>query len=132
MASTSGGQPLSQSELARRLSADGYPVQQSHISRMQDAVRYLLPVHAYRALRRAGSDQVERLAVLRRACERTWERHAMGRPSLTVEFDALFQDVLSPFDSQGEGFSLQRVQDELVGQMARPARLGLRTRCCWR
>lgn len=37
------GATLSQSELARRLVADGYPVQQSHISRMADAVRYLLP-----------------------------------------------------------------------------------------
>jgi hypothetical protein len=30
----------------------------------------------------------------------------------------LFQDVLSQFDTQPDGFSLQRVQDELVGQMA--------------
>lgn len=34
---------LSQSELARRLAADGFPVQRSHITRMADAVRYLLP-----------------------------------------------------------------------------------------
>src|SRR3546814_17485137 len=31
------GQALSQSELARRLTADGYPVPQSHISRLNDA-----------------------------------------------------------------------------------------------
>ena len=37
------GQPLSQSELARRLT-DGFPLPQSHISRMQDAVHYLLPI----------------------------------------------------------------------------------------
>ncbi len=38
------GQALSQSELARRrLTADGYPVPQSHVRRMNDAVRYLLP-----------------------------------------------------------------------------------------
>jgi len=36
--------PLSQSELARRLNADGYPVPQPHISRMSDAVRrYCMP-----------------------------------------------------------------------------------------
>ena len=112
-----GGQPLSQSELARRLSADGYPVQQSHISRMQDAVRYLLPVIPTVLYGGLGRHQVERLGVLRRACERTWAKHAMGQ-SLTVDFDVLFQDVLTPFDSDSEGFSLQRVQDELVGQMA--------------
>lgn len=39
----SGGKPMTQVELARRLAADGYPVPQPHISRMRDAVQYLLP-----------------------------------------------------------------------------------------
>ncbi|WP_175687215.1 ParB family protein [Burkholderia multivorans] len=111
------GQALSQSELARRLTADGYPVQQSHISRMQDAVRYLLPAIPTVLYGGLGRHQVERLAVLRRACERTWERRGVGQ-DLTVDFSSLFQDVLASFDVQGDGFSLQRVQDELVGQMA--------------
>jgi len=112
-----GGQLLSQSELARRLTADGYPVQQSHISRMQDAVRYLLPAIPTVLYGGLGRHQVERLAVLRKACERTWERRAPGR-HLASDFASLFQDVLSQFDTQPDGFSLQRVQDELVGQMA--------------
>ena len=111
------GQALSQSELARRLAADGYPVPQSHISRMNDAVRYLLPAIPNLLYGGLGRHQVERLAVLRKACERTWERRALGRPP-AVDFASLFQDVLSPFDMQPEGFSPQRVQDELVGQMA--------------
>ncbi|HNG17491.1 MAG TPA: hypothetical protein PLG53_17040, partial [Accumulibacter sp.] len=106
-----------QSELARRLTADGYPVPQSHISRMNDAVRYLLPAIPSLLYGGLGRHQVERLAVLRKACERTWERRALGRP-LAVDFASLFQDVLSQFDMQPEGFSPQRVQDELVGQMA--------------
>lgn len=113
----SGGQALSQSELARRLTADGYPVQQSHISRMQDAVRYLLPAIPTVLYGGLGRHQVERLAVLRKACERTWERRASDH-HLAVDFSSLFQDVLSQFDAQPDGFSLQRVQDELVGQMA--------------
>lgn len=40
------GQELSQSELARRLTADGYPVPQSHISRMADAVRFFQALQA--------------------------------------------------------------------------------------
>ncbi|KVS36287.1 hypothetical protein WK35_02840 [Burkholderia vietnamiensis] len=111
------GESLSQSELARRLTADGYPVQQSHISRMQDAVRYLLPAIPTVLYGGLGRHQVERLAVLRRACERTWERRAVHQPP-TVDFGALFQDVLASFDNQGKAFDLQRVQDELVGQMA--------------
>lgn len=112
-----GGEVLSQAELARRLTADGYPVQQSHISRMQDAVRHLLPAIPTVLYGGLGRHQVERLAVLRRACERTWERRAQDR-RLAADFASLFQDVLSQFDTQPDAFSLQRVQDELVGQMA--------------
>lgn len=111
------GQPLSQSELARRLTADGFPLPQSHISRMQDAVHYLLPAIPNLLYGGLGRHQVERLAVLRKACERTWERRALGR-SLSMDFAALFQDVLAQFDTQPDDFSPQRVQDELVGQMA--------------
>ncbi|MGU2180471.1 ParB family protein [Pseudomonas aeruginosa] len=111
------GQSLSQSELARRLTADGYPVPQSHISRMADAVRYLLPAIPNLLYGGLGRHQVERIAVLRKACERIWERRALNQ-SLAVDFATLFQDVLSQFDAQSEDFSPQRAQDELVGQMA--------------
>ena len=111
------GQALSQSELARRLTADGFPLPQSHISRMQDAVHYLLPAIPNLLYGGLGRHQVERLAVLRKACERTWERLALGR-SLSVDFATLFQDVLAQFDTQPDNFSPQRVQDELFGQMA--------------
>ena len=111
------GSTLTQSELARRLTGDGYPVQQSHISRMQDAVCYLLPAIPTVLYGGLGRHQVERLAMLRKACERTWERRALGR-HLAVDFATLFQDVLSQFDVQPDGFALQRVQDELVGRMA--------------
>ena len=111
------GQALSQSELARRLTADGFPLPQSHISRMQDAVNFLLPAIPNLLYGGLGRHQVERLAVLRKACERTWERRALGR-NLSVDFATLFQDVLAQFDTQPDNFSPQRVQDELVGQMA--------------
>ncbi len=57
-------------ELARRLTADGFPLPQSHISRMRDAVHYLLPAIPTLLYGGLGRHQVERLAVLRKACER--------------------------------------------------------------
>ncbi|HEJ6052681.1 TPA: ParB family protein [Pseudomonas aeruginosa] len=108
---------LSQSELARRLAADGYPVQQSHISRMADAVRYLLPAIPTVLYAGLGRHQVERLSVMRKACERTWEQYAKAK-SLPVDFEGFFQEVLSQFDTQADEFSPQRVQDELIGQMS--------------
>ncbi|GKT02090.1 ParB family protein [Acidovorax sp. SUPP3434] len=111
------GLSLSQSELARRLAADGYPVQQSHISRMADAVRYLLPAIPTVLYAGLGRHQVERLSVMRKASERTWEHYSNGR-SLAQDFDDFFQELLSQFDVQANEFSAQRVQDELIGQMA--------------
>jgi len=111
------GKSLSQSELARRLSADGYPVPQSHISRMQDTVRYLLPTIPNVLYNGLGRHQVERLAVLRKAAEFTWEKYACGK-ALATDFETLFHDVLAPFDGQPGSFSGGRVQDELVGQMS--------------
>jgi hypothetical protein len=64
-----------------------------------------------------GRHQVERLAVLRRAAERIWDRRVAGR-DLGVEFEALFNDVLAQFDVVPDAFSMHRVQDELIGQMA--------------
>ena len=111
------GKPLSQSELARRLAADGYPIQQPHISRMQDTVRYLLPTIPNVLYNGLGRHQVERLAVLRKAAEFTWEKQASGKP-LGIDFETLFHDVLAPFDARPADFSTRRVQDELIGQMA--------------
>ncbi|MFV0278261.1 MAG: ParB family protein, partial [Parahaliea sp.] len=110
------GQPLSQSELSRRLCADGYPVSQSHISRMQDTIRYLLPAIPTLLYAGLGRPQTERLTSLRKAGERVWSSYATKGPGL--DFTTLFQDVLTLFDPAGDDFSLQRVQDELVGQMA--------------
>ncbi|CAD2254703.1 hypothetical protein X12_001165 [Xanthomonas arboricola] len=111
------GSALSQSELARRLSADGYPIQQSHISRMQDAVQHLLPAIPTLLYGGLGRHQVERIAVLRKACDRIWQRYSADR-TLTVDFREFFQEVLAQFDAQPDAFNIQRVQDELVGQMA--------------
>lgn len=111
------GQALTQSELARRLSADGYPIAQPHISRMQDAVRYLLPAIPTVLYGGLGRPQVERLTVLRRAGARIWEARGTNK-HLTVDFASLFHDVLVMFDGDGDGFSVKRVQDELVGQMS--------------
>ncbi|WP_273828095.1 ParB family protein [Pseudomonas sp. SBT1-2] len=111
------GKPLSQSELARRLKSDGYPVPQPHISRMQEAIQYLLPAIPNVLYGGLGRHQIEQLTSLRRAGSRIWEAHSTAdQPAL--DFSSLFQDVLIQFDTAAGAFSVQRVQDELLGQMA--------------
>ncbi|MGR0116457.1 ParB family protein [Ralstonia pseudosolanacearum] len=106
--------PLTQSELARRLTQDGYPITQPHISRMQDTVRYLLPAIPRLLYSGIGKPQIERLAALRRAAAHAWEQHGAN----SDDFPALFQEVLALFDGEGTELPLQRIQDELIGQMA--------------
>lgn len=110
------GEQVSQAELARRLAADGYPLQQSLLSRMHDAVRWLLPAIPNVLYGGLGRPLIERLIVLRRAAERVWTRRAASL-SLDIDFPMLFQDVLVQFDGDLDAFAVQRVQDELVGQM---------------
>jgi ParB family protein of integrating conjugative element (PFGI_1 class) len=109
------GKPLSQAELARRLRAAGYPVPQPHISRMREAIEYLLPAIPSVLYGGLGRPLIEQLTGLRRAAARVWEARASKQ---TDEFPALFQDVLAGFDGDTGSFALQRVQDELIGQMA--------------
>ena len=70
---------LSQSELARRLGADGFPCSSRTSAAWADAVRYLLPAIPTVLYGGLGRHQVERLSVMRKASERTWEQYAKGR-----------------------------------------------------
>jgi hypothetical protein len=80
-------------------------------------VRYLLPTIPNVLYEGLGRHQVEKLAVLRKAAELTWEKYACGK-ALATDFETLFHDVLAPFDGQPDTFSVGRVQDELIGQMS--------------
>jgi ParB family protein of integrating conjugative element (PFGI_1 class) len=111
------GQSLTQTELARRLSADGYPITQPHVSRMQDAIRYLLPAIPTVLYGGLGKPQIERLTALRKAGARIWEARAAHKMP-AVDFSSLFHEVLATFDGAVNSFSLKRIQDELIGQMA--------------
>ncbi|NMZ34036.1 ParB family protein [Pseudomonas proteolytica] len=105
---------ISQRELARLLKQDGYPISQPHISKMQDAVRYLLPAIPNALYAGLGKPQIEKLTSLRRSSEKAWLKHAGATPQ-EIEHEHLFQEVLSLFD-QGE-FSYERFQDELLHKM---------------
>jgi len=106
--------PLSQRELAKRLLADGYPVSQSHISKMQDTVRYLLPAIPNTLYAGLGKPQIEKLTALRRSSERAWLKHA-GVAGQTMDHGLLFKETLALFD-QGN-FNYERFQDELLHKM---------------
>ncbi|NWA29231.1 ParB family protein [Pseudomonas gingeri] len=117
------GGSISQRELARKLAADGYPVSQPHISRMQDAIRYLLPAIPAVLYSGLGVDRVAKLLALRKSTQLCWERNYQEQGQL-LDFDTIFQDVLSQFEGDAEEFLFQRFQDELIDQLKKPLDLG--------
>ncbi|AOA05147.1 ParB family protein [Pseudomonas sp. ChxA] len=109
------GAVLSQRELARRLAAGGYPISQSHISRMLDTLEHLLPAIPQTLYAGLGKSQIERLIALRSQAERTWNRY----PTATVEFAEFWFGTLVDFDADPESFDLEQIQDELLERMGR-------------
>ncbi|PMX27479.1 MULTISPECIES: ParB family protein [unclassified Pseudomonas] len=109
------GAVLSQRELARRLAAGGYPISQSHISRMLDTLEHLLPAIPQTLYAGLGKPQIERLIGLRSQAERTWNRY----PTAPVAFADFWLETLGYFDTDLESFDLEHIQDELLERMSR-------------
>ncbi|CRM90880.1 integrating conjugative element, PFGI_1 class, ParB family protein [Pseudomonas sp. 22 E 5] len=111
----SDGVTLSQRELARRLAAGGYPISQSHISRMLDTLEHLLPAIPQTLYAGLGKPKIERLIGLRSQAERTWNRY----PTDATAFPEFWLDTLGQFDADPESFDLEQIQDELLERMSR-------------
>lgn len=120
---TEAGVSISLRELSRRLSADGYPISHTHISRMQDTIRYLLPSIPTVLYSGLGVDRIIKLLSLRKTTLQCWERNYKEQEQ-QLEFDTVFQDVLSQFEGDAEEFLFQRFQDELIDQLKKPLNLG--------
>ena len=109
------GVVLSQRELARCLAAGGYPISQSHISRMLDTLEHLLPAIPQTLYAGLGKPQIERLIALRSQAERTWNRY----PTVPLVFAEFWLETLGDFDAEPEAFDLEQIQDELLERMSR-------------
>ncbi|UII69657.1 ParB family protein [Pseudomonas sp. HN11] len=106
---------LSQRELARRLASGGYPISQSHISRMLDTLEYLLPAIPQTLYAGLGKPKIERLIGLRSQAERTWNRYQ----SDAIAFPEFWLDTLGQFDAVPDSLDFEQVQDELLTRMSR-------------
>ncbi|WP_223505322.1 ParB family protein [Pseudomonas sp. GL-RE-29] len=111
----SDGATLSQRELARRLAAGGYPISQSHVSRMLDTLEYLLPAIPQTLYAGLGKPKIERLIALRSQAEQTWNRY----PTDAIAFPEFWLDTLGQFDAAPDSLDLEQVQDELLERMSR-------------
>jgi ParB family protein of integrating conjugative element (PFGI_1 class) len=108
------GAPLNQRELSARLSQGGYPVSQSHISRMFDALEHLLPAIPQVLYAGLGKPAIERLIALRRRAESTWNQYFGD----AQQFALLWLEVLSTFEGEKSELDASELQDELIAKMA--------------
>ncbi|WP_460421653.1 ParB family protein [Pseudomonas sp. ZL2] len=109
-----GDAHLTQRELATRLSEGGYPISQSHISRMFDALEHLLPVIPQVLYAGLGKPAIGRLISLRRRAESIWNQYFGS----SEQFPLLWFEVLSAFDSEKPELDSSELQDELIAKMA--------------
>lgn len=105
---------LTQRELATRLSEGGYPISQSHISRMFDALEHLLPAIPQMLYAGLGKSAIVRLISLRRRAESIWNRY-FGAPE---QFTLLWFEVLSAFDGEKPELDSSELQDELIARLS--------------
>ena len=92
------GIPLTQTALATRLRAGGYPVSQSHISRMLETLEHLLPGLPQALRAGLGKPQIERLLGLRRQTQQFCKQR---KPDLAGEFQAIWTATLQEIDNPG-------------------------------
>ncbi|MBI6131528.1 ParB family protein, partial [Serratia nevei] len=98
------GKAVSLRELSTLLTAQGYPVHNSSISRMEDAVQYLYPYMPHLLETGLGRPQILQLLAMRSHAETTWQKHCITQEP-KQPFDTVFGDVCSHFDSP-EDYSL--------------------------
>ncbi|KTT03289.1 hypothetical protein NS376_09585 [Pseudomonas oryzihabitans] len=109
------GREISQRELAKKLAEDGYRISQSHISKMQEALRTLVPAIPGLLYSGLGKHQVEKLLTLRSAALKAW----VSFNGQETDFELLYQEVLNGFDGHTDNFVFESIQDELIGQIRR-------------
>ncbi|MDR6675822.1 ParB family protein [Pseudomonas oryzihabitans] len=107
------GRDISQRELARLLKEDGYSISNSHISRMQETLRTLVPAIPALLYSGLGKPQVEKLLTLRSSALNAWIKFK----GTEDDFEWLYQEVLNGFDGPTENFVYESVEDALIGRI---------------
>jgi len=109
-------QSISQTDLAKRLTQDGFPCDQSQISRMQETIRLLLPAIPNALYGGLHTKHIRKLLKLRQSALLFWMENSGTADD--QGFSDLFEEVLSQFDTEPAEFDFSRLQDELVGQLS--------------
>ncbi|SMG55521.1 ParB family protein [Cedecea sp. NFIX57] len=111
------GKKVSLRELASLLTGEGFPVHNSSISRMDDAVRYLYPSMPRLLESGLGAPQIRILLALRQDAENAWNQYKTSADSSPGQsFGDVFGACCHKFDSP-ELWSAEMFRDELIGDL---------------
>ncbi|HCJ7369254.1 TPA: ParB family protein [Enterobacter hormaechei subsp. xiangfangensis] len=111
------GKTVSLRELSTLLGEAGYPVHNSNISRMEDAVKYLYPFMPLLLESGIGAPQIRGLLALRTGSEKVWKLFSNDMKS-TTSFAEVFGSVCSQFNDP-DAYSLEMFRDELIGALVK-------------
>lgn len=107
---------FSHRKLAEMLTEQGYPINYSLISRMEQCLVYLYPHIPNVLLAGLGRPQIEKLLTIYRNAQNSWENHLYQvREEPTGNFDEIWVATLSPMDEEPDSFSVTDFQDSLIG-----------------
>ncbi|ATF94600.1 ParB family protein [Cedecea neteri] len=111
------GKKVSLRELASLLTGEGFPVHNSSISRMDDAVRYLYPSMPRLLESGLGGPQIRILLALRQDAENAWNQYKTSADASPGQpFGDVFGACCHKFDSP-ELWSAEMFRDELIGDL---------------
>lgn len=111
------GKNVSLRELASLLTGQGFPVHNSSISRMDDAVRYLYPWMPRLLESGMGAPQIRILLALRQDAENAWNQYESSADySPKQAFGNVFGECCHKFDSP-ELWAVEMFRDELIGDL---------------
>jgi ParB family protein of integrating conjugative element (PFGI_1 class) len=105
---------LSIRELAKRISAEGWSLDQAGLNHMLYAHDFLLPVISEALWSGVGVDRVKKIRKLLDCCRTYWE--AVSTPE-EGDFDSVWKPVFTKLD--GDGFDVAAAEYQLCGEMAK-------------
>ncbi|EAA6552066.1 hypothetical protein DLB95_23385 [Salmonella enterica subsp. diarizonae] len=111
------GRTVTLRELSELLRLEGYPIDNSTISRMEHTVDYLYPYLPQLLDSGLGRPQVIALLNMRTGALDTWQKYSVSTEPLNC-FDEVFGQTCEQFDDP-ELYSIEMFRDELIGNLVK-------------
>ncbi|HCI5389206.1 TPA: ParB family protein [Klebsiella pneumoniae] len=111
------GRPVTLRELSELLNNEGYPIDNSTISRMEDTLKYLWP--CFPTLLNSGLARLQVLSLLRIRSQagKVWSQFA-HESSPQCSFDQVFEASCQGFDDP-DSYAYETFRDEFIGQLVK-------------